>query len=83
MEFYSCIFVKCNILNLYFQGNLNIFFKNKTVIVIAHRLSTVINADNIIVLEKGKIIETGSHLELLNLKGSYYKLVKNQLQLGS
>jgi ATP-binding cassette subfamily B protein len=62
---------------------LDIFFKNKTVVVIAHRLSTVMNADQIIVLEKGKIIEKGNHTELVALKGSYFKLVKNQLQLGN
>lgn len=61
---------------------LNLFFKDKTVIVIAHRLSTVINADQIVVLEKGKIVEVGNHDELVKLKGSYFKLVKNQLQLG-
>lgn len=61
---------------------LNIFFKNKTVVVIAHRLSTVMNADQIVVLEKGKIIETGNHDELVAKKGNYYELVKNQLQLG-
>lgn len=62
---------------------LNIFFKDKTVVVIAHRLSTVMNADQIVVLEKGKIVEIGNHQELIKLKGSYFKLVKNQLQLGS
>lgn len=62
---------------------LDIFFKNKTVVVIAHRLSTVMNADQIVVLEKGKIVEIGNHDELVKLKGSYFKLVKNQLQLGS
>jgi ATP-binding cassette subfamily B protein len=62
---------------------LNIFFKNKTVVVIAHRLSTVMNADQIVVLEKGKIIETGNHNELVDKKGNYYELVKNQLQLGN
>ena len=61
---------------------LDVFFKNKTVVVIAHRLSTVMNADQIVVLEKGKIIEIGNHQELVKLKGSYYELVKNQLQLG-
>jgi ATP-binding cassette subfamily B protein len=61
---------------------LDIFFKNKTVVVIAHRLSTVMNADQIVVLEKGKIIEVGNHNELVKLKGSYYELVRNQLQLG-
>lgn len=62
---------------------LNIFFKDKTVVVIAHRLSTVMNADQIVVLEKGKIIETGNHSELVAKKGNYYELVKNQLQLGN
>ncbi len=62
---------------------LEVFFKNKTVVVIAHRLSTVMNADQIVVLEKGKIIEVGNHTELVRQKGSYYELVRNQLQLGS
>lgn len=62
---------------------LNVFFKNKTVVVIAHRLSTVMNADQIVVLEKGKIVEIGNHKELVSLKGSYYELVRNQLQLGT
>ncbi|MNS74829.1 Alpha-hemolysin translocation ATP-binding protein HlyB [compost metagenome] len=62
---------------------LDIFFKNKTVVVIAHRLSTVMNADQIVVLEKGKIIEVGNHQELVKQKGSYYELVRNQLQLGN
>jgi len=61
--------------------NLNLFFKERTAIVIAHRLSTVKNADQIVVLDKGKIIEKGTHQELVNLKGSYYTLVKNQLDL--
>jgi ATP-binding cassette subfamily B protein len=61
---------------------LDIFFKNKTVVVIAHRLSTVINADQIVVLEKGKIVEIGNHQYLVKKKGSYYELVRNQLQLG-
>jgi len=66
--------------------NLEEFFKHgnpKTVIVVAHRLSTVKNADQIIVLEKGEIIEKGTHVELTRLKGAYYELVKNQLELGS
>ena len=62
---------------------LNVFFKNKTVVVIAHRLSTVINADQIVVLDQGKIVETGNHLSLVERKGNYYELVKNQLQLGN
>lgn len=62
---------------------LDVFFKNKTVVVIAHRLSTVMNADQIVVLEKGKIVELGNHQELVDKKGSYYQLVRNQLQLGT
>ncbi|WP_166920154.1 peptidase domain-containing ABC transporter [Flavobacterium poyangense] len=62
---------------------LDIFFKNKTVVVIAHRLSTVMNADQIVVLDKGKIIEIGSHSSLVEQKGNYFELVKNQLQLGN
>ena len=62
---------------------LDVFFKNKTVVVIAHRLSTVMNADQIVVLEKGKIIEIGNHQELVAKKGSYFELVRNQLQLGN
>ena len=63
--------------------NLNQFFKGKTVVVVAHRLSTVKNADQIIVLEKGKIVEKGTHTELTKKKGAYYELVKNQLELGN
>lgn len=62
--------------------NLQSFFRNKTVVVVAHRLSTVKNADQIIVLNKGMIAERGTHQELTNLKGEYYQLVKNQLELG-
>lgn len=61
--------------------NLNRFFKDRTSIVIAHRLSTVKNADQIVVLERGKIIEKGTHQELIDLKGNYFTLVKNQLDL--
>ena len=61
--------------------NLNTFFKGRTSVVIAHRLSTVKNADQIVVLDKGTIIEKGTHKELVNAKGSYYMLVKNQLDL--
>lgn len=60
---------------------LNEFYKGKTVVVVAHRLSTIKNADNIIVLEKGRIVETGIHDDLVNNKGHYYELVKNQLEL--
>lgn len=65
------------------MGKLDIFFKNKTVVVIAHRLSTVMNADQIVVLDKGKIIEMGSHSALVEQKGNYFELVRNQLQLGN
>tara|TARA_R110002020_G_scaffold279150_2_gene494829 strand:- start:297915 stop:299927 length:2013 start_codon:yes stop_codon:yes gene_type:complete len=61
---------------------LNIFFKDKTVVVIAHRLSTVKNADQIVVLEQGKIVEIGNHTTLVKQKGNYYNLIKNQLELG-
>ena len=61
---------------------LDTFFENKTVVVIAHRLSTVKNAHQIVVLDKGKIIEVGNHSELVKQKGDYYNLVKNQLELG-
>lgn len=63
--------------------NLNTFFEGRTVVVVAHRLSTVKDADNIVVLEKGKIIEQGTHDELTHKKGDYFKLVRNQLELGS
>ncbi|WP_420601165.1 peptidase domain-containing ABC transporter [Flagellimonas sp.] len=61
--------------------NLNKFFENRTVIIIAHRLSTVKDADQIVVMDEGRITESGTHQELLELKGSYYNLVKNQLEL--
>jgi len=63
--------------------NMKEFFKGKTVITVAHRLSTVKNADQIIVLENGEVVEVGNHEELANRKGAYYNLVKNQLELGS
>lgn len=63
--------------------NLHHFFKGRTVIVVAHRLSTVTHADKIVVLHGGRIVEEGSHADLTLLKGHYYKLVKNQLELGS
>lgn len=62
--------------------NLERLFADKTVVVVAHRLSTVKNADNIIVLDKGRIAEQGTHLQLTALRGKYYELVKNQLELG-
>jgi ATP-binding cassette subfamily B protein len=65
------------------MNNLNVFFKNRTVLVVAHRLSTVKNADQIIVLNKGEIIESGTHEDLALLRGAYYNLVKNQLELGN
>jgi len=65
------------------MDNLNKFFKGRTVVVVAHRLSTVKNADQIVVIEKGKIMETGTHKELTKLRGGYYELVKNQLELGN
>ncbi|MFN7539186.1 MAG: peptidase domain-containing ABC transporter [Bacteroidota bacterium] len=63
--------------------NLNSFFENKTVVVVAHRLSTVKNADKIVVLHNGKIVEEGTHTELTLQKGYYFELVKNQLELGN
>jgi len=62
---------------------LNTFFADKTAVVIAHRLSTVKNAHQIVVLDKGKIAEVGNHEELIQKKGNYYNLVKNQLELGN
>jgi ATP-binding cassette subfamily B protein len=64
------------------MDNLLEFFKGRTVVVVAHRLSTVSNSDNIIVLDKGRIIEQGTHFELISLNGKYYSLVRNQLELG-
>lgn len=63
--------------------NLEEFFYNRTVIIVAHRLSTVVNADNIIVLEGGEVVEQGTHDELTYLRGAYYQLVRNQLELGA
>jgi len=59
------------------------FFKGRTVIVVAHRLSTVRDADKIVVLHEGKIVEEGTHNSLTSIKGRYYELVKNQLELGT
>jgi ATP-binding cassette subfamily B protein len=61
--------------------NLNQFFQSKTVVVVAHRLSTVKNADNIVVLDAGKIVETGTHRELVEARWKYWELVQNQLDL--
>lgn len=63
--------------------NLQEFYKGKTVVIVAHRLSTVVNADQIVVLKQGKIIERGTHKELVQQGGEYYTLVKNQLELGT
>lgn len=65
------------------MNNLQYFFKGKTAIIIAHRLSTVKNADKIIVLDNGKVVEEGTHDELIKLKGEYFRLIKNQLELGN
>ena len=65
------------------HDNLQAFFKGKTVLIIAHRLSTVKNADQIVVLKNGKIVEQGSHERLVANKSEYFNLVKNQLDLGS
>jgi ATP-binding cassette subfamily B protein len=65
------------------HDNLQEFFKRKTVVVIAHRLSTVKNADQIIVIKNGEIVETGNHQELVYNKANYFNLVKNQLELGN
>ena len=62
--------------------NLIRFYEGKTVVIIAHRLSTVRNADNIIVIDKGKVVEFGNHTSLISKKGAYYNLIKNQLELG-
>ena len=63
------------------MNNLQTFFKGRTSVVVAHRLSTVRNAEQIIVIEQGKIAETGTHEALIALEGRYYQLVKNQLEL--
>lgn len=63
--------------------NLDKFYRGRTVVVVAHRLSTVKNADRIIVLDSGKVVETGDHASLIEKRGAYYNLVRNQLELGN
>jgi len=65
------------------MGNLQDYFKGKTVLIVAHRLSTVKDADQIIVMERGRIIESGDHDQLTINKGVYFELIKNQLELGN
>lgn len=65
------------------MANLEEFFQGRTVIVVAHRLSTVKNSDQIVVMEKGEIVEVGTHTELTQRHGKYFELVKNQLELGN
>lgn len=63
--------------------NLELFYKNRTVIIVAHRLSTVKHADQIVVLDQGSVAELGTHQELVQKKGKYFELIKNQLELGN
>jgi ATP-binding cassette subfamily B protein len=63
------------------QTNLQPFYMGRTVVIVAHRLSTVMNADRIFVLDKGRLVETGTHGSLVNSRGVYYNLVKNQIEL--
>ncbi len=67
----------------YILKNLKTFYTGKTAIIVAHRLSTVKDADQIIVLDNGQIIEVGIHKELVSMRGKYYELVRNQLELGN
>lgn len=62
--------------------NLEHFCQGKTVVAVAHRLSTVKNAHQIVVLDKGRVVEIGTHQQLVDSRGKYYELVKNQLELG-
>jgi ATP-binding cassette subfamily B protein len=63
--------------------NLEEFFHDRTVVIVAHRLSTVKNADHIVVLDRGQVVEQGTHTDLIKAAGSYYELVRNQLELGT
>lgn len=63
--------------------NMNSFFEGRTVVIVAHRLSTVKNADQIVVLEQGKLVEKGTHEELTRIQGKYFHLIKDQLELGA
>lgn len=65
------------------MDNLKDFYRGRTVVVVAHRLSTVRDADQIVVLDHGRIVERGNHESLTQAKGHYYNLIKNQLELGS
>jgi ATP-binding cassette, subfamily B, bacterial len=65
------------------MDNMKEFLKGRTAVIVAHRLSTVKDADQIIVLDNGRIVEIGTHQELTHLKGSYFGLIKNQLELGA
>ena len=64
------------------MGNLAQFYRGRTVVVVAHKLSTVRDADQIIVLDYGRVAETGNHRQLVARQGAYYNLVRNQLELG-
>ena len=65
------------------MGHLREFYRGRTVVIVAHRLSTVRDADKIVVLDRGRMAEEGTHRELTGRKGLYYRLVKNQLELGN
>ena len=72
-----------DVLKITNKPDIALFLNKKTSIIVAHRLSTVKNADNIVVLENGEVVEQGNHEQLTKLKGKYYELVKNQLELGN